>query len=87
MENTELNPDSIMLRQSDGMWQRYLALVLHKLAPEGIIIVESDILALMETERNVVLVHGHCDSFTFKMVTAEEANRLAAHDQSMGGSA
>jgi hypothetical protein len=81
------NPDNAMMQQSEGMWQRYLALVLQKLAPEGVAITKQDVEYFAETDKHVVLIMGGVDSFILKMVTPAEAKRLAAYDAGMCGSA
>lgn len=82
----KINPESAMLEQSDGMWQRYMGLILLKLAPDGVTISKEDIEAFAARgEDNVVLAHGHFDSFSFKVVTREEAIRLAEWDKNQAG--
>lgn len=82
----ELNPDSIMLRQSDGMWQKYCALVLSKVAPEGAMITAEDIVKFQNSGR-MLLIHGHRDRFELKLVTPEEAEMLAQWDSERKGTA
>lgn len=81
MANVELNPDSMMLRQSDGMWQRYLCLVMWKLKKrERVVITEQDIIEFHnEAERNgiVILTQGHLTSLTFQLVTNKEGIQIA----------
>lgn len=86
-ENETLNPDSTMLRQSEGHWQKYLCFVLWKLAREGVTITSTDITEFANQSRNVLLTHGHRDSIEFKLVTRADAERLAAYDKQQKGSA
>jgi hypothetical protein len=81
------NSDNATMQQSGGMWQRYLALVLQKLAPEGVTITKQDVEYFAEADKHVVLIVGGGDSFTLKMITPTEAERLAAYDAGMCGSA
>lgn len=86
-ENETLNPDSTMLQQSEGQWQRYLCLVVWKLAREGVTIALDDIAKFANQDRNVILVHGHFDSIEFKIVTRADAERIAVYDKQQKGSA
>ena len=88
----EINPDSLMLRQSDGMWQRYCALLLWKLRGEKAVnINEADIREMTDTftERGgvTVKVHGHINSITFQLIDAMQAHRLAIDEARKGGHA
>lgn len=86
-ENETLNPDSTMLRQSEGHWQKYLCLVLWKLAREGVTITLDDMVGFANQDKNVLLTYGHIDSIEFKLVTRAEAERVAAYDKQQKGSA
>ena len=88
MTSRKLNPDSTMLQQSDGQWMKYCGLILMKLSPDKpVVITMADITAAMNGGEKFVLIHGHTDSVEFKMVTREEAERLAAYDATLGGTA
>ena len=81
--SNEINPDSVILqqaRETDDFWQKNLALILFKLAPDGIEITSDDMMKFMHQDKNVILTHGHPESIEFKLVTMESAKRLAAHD-------
>lgn len=82
---SKMNPENTMLQQSEGQWQKYLMLVLRKLAPGGVIITEKDIEEAVNAEDYHVFIHGHKDSIEFKLVTELEARRLAAHDRQQSG--
>jgi len=88
---TELNPDAVILQQLQGQWQKMVALVVFKLAKEkGVKITQTDITAFMrEYERTgmTLMTWGHFDSIEFKLVTREEAERLAAWDKQQRGNA
>lgn len=73
-----LNRDAAVFDQVDGQWMKLLALVVWKLAPNGVALTAADI-ASFPADRALV-THGHRESIEFKIVTEEEARRLAAHD-------
>lgn len=81
----ELNPESLMLRQSDGMWQKYMALVLWKLQKrQAVNITEQDLRDFEWASRQhgiVVMTHGHSDSITFQLLTNEEAEKKAKEER------
>ena len=81
-----LNPDSTIMQQSEGHWQKYLMLVISKLAPAGVTITVRDMEKLAGEER-ILLTHGHIDSIEFKLVTRAEAERLIAYDKTQRGTA
>lgn len=58
---------------------KFLALVVWKLAPKGVTITMKDI-ERFAAEGGIFFAHGHRESFDFKIVTPEEAARLAAHE-------
>ncbi len=76
-----------MMQQSEGHWQQYLCLVVWKLARDGVTITAKDIQEFAEQNRRVLLTHGHIDSIDFKLVTMQDAARLAAYDKKQGGTA
>lgn len=84
---TEINPDSTMMQQSKDHWQKYLCLVIWKLAREGVTISVADMVEFANQDKNILLTHGHIDSIEFKLVTMAEATRLADYDQKQRGSA
>ena len=81
-----INPDSTIMQQSEGHWQKYLMLVISKLAPAGVTITIRDMEKLAGEER-VLLTHGHIDSIEFKLVTRAEADRIVAYDKTQKGTA
>lgn len=85
-----LNPDSAMAKQTEGQFQKFLAIALHKLKREhgidGVKITADDIAEFADAGL-VMLTHGHVDSIELRLVTLAEANRLAAYDAGMRGSA
>lgn len=90
--NKIINPDAAVLWQTDGQWQKIATFIIAKLVPRGqsVTITAEDMKRL---ERDyapgipVLATIGHYDSFEFKIVTEEEAKRLAEHDRTMRGAA
>ncbi len=80
-----INADSAVLQQLEGQWQKMLTLVVWKLANNGIHITSEDMTKFAVDPKNILLTHGHYDSFEFKMVTREDAERLADHDKTQHG--
>ena len=80
---TELN-DAPILDQVREHWQKLLAVVVWKLARrKGVVITLKDFEAFRaESEATglTLLTWGHRDSVEFRMVTREDAERIAAHD-------
>jgi len=82
-----INPDSTILQQSEGHWQRYLTLVVWKLAKNGVTITNNDIERFIAEGEQILLTHGHVDSIEFKLITADEARRIAEYDRQQRGKA
>ncbi len=85
MEPEIMNPDSAMMMQSEGNWQKYFALVLFKLAPNGVNITVDDMKAFGEQPNTVVLTHGHSDSIDFKLIDWKTAKILSDHEATQRG--
>jgi hypothetical protein len=73
-----MNPDAAVLQQVQEHWMKICALLVWKLAPNGVTLTEKDIASFPPD--HVLLTHGHRDSFEFKLVTNDEAALIAAHD-------
>lgn len=86
MNSKVINPDSTILKQSEGHWQKYLMLVLAKLAPGGVTITLKDI-EKFDQQQRVLLTHGHVDSIEFKLITPADAIRIAAYEKTRKGTA
>ena len=86
-----INPDSTMVQQSEGHWQKYLSLVLWKLlGRNAVVITLADIQALNRAfgeEGPVVKTHGHVDSIEFQLIDHATAQRLAEWDATRKGAA
>lgn len=91
MSNNVINPDSAMMQQAEGQWQKFAALMTAKYLKDtgkaSLYITLDDMKEFELTEANVLLTHGHHDSIEFKMVTHSEAMRLAQYDAQRGGRA
>lgn len=91
MSNNVMNPDSVMMQQAEGQWQKFALLMVAKyMADTGkkSLVIEADFIAeTNERSDNVLCTHGHHDSIEFKLVTMAEAQRLVAYDAGMRGSA
>ena len=90
MSVTELN-DALVLQQLEGQWKKIAMILLYKLkGRETVRLSLKDITAMTEAfapSLPVMFVHGHHDGFDLQLVDIESANRIAAHEASMRGSA
>lgn len=80
MSANDLNPDSAILQQLDGQWQKIAAVLVWKLARNGVTLTVGDFASFPKD--HALYTHGHRDSIDFKLVTMADAERLAAHDRS-----
>jgi hypothetical protein len=66
-------------------------LILWKLAGRSVVKITAEDMKRCRDEFEpgmpVILTHGHSDSVEFSIVTMEQADRLAAHDATLRGSA
>lgn len=88
----EINPDSLMLRQADGQWQKFCGLLLWKLVgrDKAVNVTAADIEAMGKAfghDQATVLIHGHYDSFDLKLIAESEAHRLAVAEAKQTGHA
>lgn len=70
--------DAAVLDQVQAHWMKIAALLVWKLAPNGVTLTAKEIESFPADR--VLLTHGHRDSFEFRLVTEADAARLAAHD-------
>ncbi len=75
----ELN-DAAVLDQVREHWQSVAALLVWKLAPNGVLLTADDFVQFMAQDK-VLLTHGHRESFELRIVTHAEAQLIAAHDR------
>lgn len=80
----KLNPDNTMVQQSDGLYAKYLALVVAKLAPNGVRITVDDIHNFADSGKVLAMI-GENDAFSFKLVSPDEAQKLIEHDKGRCG--
>lgn len=73
-----MNPEAAILQQVQEHWMKLAALLVWKLARDGVTLTLDDIQSFPQDR--FLLTHGHRESIEFKLVTKEEAERLAAHD-------
>jgi hypothetical protein len=84
VKDNRLNPGSVILEQIDGQYEKFLLLILKKYLPQGAVITQADIQALLDTppgEGFVLFSHGHRDSIEFKAIKEKDAARLVEHDE------
>lgn len=91
MNVRKINPDSTILQQLEGHWQKIAMLILFKCKGRDRIKITHDEIARCMTEfapgAPVLLSHGHSDSIEFQVIDEESAHRLAAHDATLRGTA
>ncbi len=86
-----LNPDSMVLQQVDGQWQKLAALIVWKLCGEkSVEITVADMQSIEKqfgAEGPVLLTHGHTESIEFRVITAERGRVLAEFEAKNRGHA
>ena len=91
MTVNKLNPDSVILQQLDGQWQKIAMLLLLKLAGrEKVRITHAEMESLTKQFAPgipVLMTHGHFDSIDFQVIDEAAARRLADYDAQMRGTA
>ena len=91
MENPKvINPESMLLQQMEGQWQKLLLLVVWKLAPEGVKISGKDIENMINQfapDGPALASMGSQDGISFKVVSLKEGKRLAEYDATQKGKA
>lgn len=88
MTTSKLNPDSAILGQLDEQWQKIAAVLVWKLARDGVQITLEDFRNFaVETAAGeaVLFTHGHIDSIELSIVTAKRAAELAVYDANNRG--
>lgn len=82
----EINPDSMILRQLDGQWQKIAALLLWKFLKRG----EAVTFTAAEMEQAfadyapagpVVMMNGSGDSISLSLITYDRAKEIAAYER------
>lgn len=86
-----LTPDSHLLHQLDGQWQRVAMLLLWKLAKREMVRITVAEIAAFSAEfapgAPTLYTHGHVDALDFQVIDEASARRLAAHHNGMRGTA
>lgn len=86
-----INPDSTILQQVDGHWQKLAALIVWKCVRRGTVTITLEDMQRLEAEfapgKSNLLLHGHADYLEFRLVDDESAKRLAEHDRNLKGTA
>ncbi len=89
--NKVINPDSTVLQQVDGQWQKLAALILWKLKGREVVRITGADIEKMRAEFApgvaVVFTHGLSDAIEFSIVDEAAAARLAEHDKTLRGQA
>jgi hypothetical protein len=90
--NRVINPDSTILQQVDGHWQKLAALILWKTVGRDkiVLITHADIEEFHRAfapGTGVILTHGHAESIGFSLIDEAAAQRLAEHDSTIKGTA
>lgn len=86
-----INPESTVLQQVDGHWQKLAAFIVWKCVGRGTVTITAEDIQRFADEFApgvpVLLTHGHADSFEFRIVDEAAAKRLAEHDRTIRGHA
>jgi hypothetical protein len=85
----EMNPEAVVLNQLREQWEKVAAVLVWKLARDGVRITFEDLEQFGRecvAGEAVLFTHGHKDSIEFAIVTAERARALAEHDRNQSGS-
>ena len=86
-----LNPDSAILQQLDGQWQKVAALLLWKLAGVEKVTITCNDMEEMARQfhpgQPCIFTHGHQDSIDFQVLDEKAASRIAEFEATQRGSA
>lgn len=87
-----LNPDSVILQQLDGHWQKIATMLLYKLVgrDKTVKLTNEDISAFSAAfapGTPCLYTHGHVDSIDFTVIDQDAGRHIAAHDAAMAGRA
>jgi len=91
MDPKIVNPDSTILQQVDGQWQKLAAMIVWKLAGTSTVRLTAGDMDRFNAEFSpgipVLLTQGHADAIELQIVDEAAALRIADHDSKMRGSA
>lgn len=84
----ELN-DAPVLDQLRDHWQKVCGMLLWKMGARGkpIVITKKDLEEIAGSPPMVIFTHGRSDALEFKLVTIEEARRIAEYQKTLSGRA
>jgi hypothetical protein len=86
-----LNPDSVIVNQMEGHWQKLLMLVIWKLSPDKPVRITSEDMLAVESyfapSIPHIFTHGTHDAIELSLVTEEQAHKIVAHDAKLKGTA
>jgi hypothetical protein len=86
MANEKINPDSVILNQLEGQWEKVCMVLLHKLSSGKTVKITAqdfiDVRRHYEPDGPVLFTHGMHDSFELSVITHERAKELAAYEAS-----
>jgi hypothetical protein len=84
-----INPDSAVLQQTDGHWQKLAAIILWKLNGGAEVSITSADIERFNAQYApgipVLFTHGTYDGLRFSIVTEDAAERIAQHDKKLRG--
>ncbi len=85
----EMNPDNPALTQMRNQWHQLCAFVMLHLGSDHVTLTLADIEDITENKLNgrVIGLFAHRDSLEIKLLTTEEARRLATDVRARGGAA
>jgi hypothetical protein len=81
--------DAPILDQLEGHWQKISALLMQRFSKRGeVVVITADEIGKLNDDwpdGAILLVGGHVDSITLKLVTPAEAQRAIEYDKTMQG--
>lgn len=87
MTNVKINPDSVILNQLEGEWEKICMVILRKLSPNTPVKITAqdfiDIRKDFAPNGPVLFTHGMHDAIELSIITHERANELAAYDAAL----
>lgn len=90
-QSVNMTPDSAVLQQLDGQWQKIATMLIWKLAGKEKVRLTHQEMANFANEFlpgiPVLFTHGHSDSIEFQVIDEVAARRIAAHEATLRGSA
>jgi hypothetical protein len=72
-----LNPNHPVVKEAEEQWYKLCAVLIHKQGLTEVKITSADLDAFMRSGRANITIHPSADTITLRLVTDEEAQRLA----------